>query len=78
MKYVPGDQWHGDREHGHVLATQQVIADGVLFSLHAPVVQADDDGQAEHERERRALGHPAQLLHDDDGVGRRLAVYQSL
>jgi len=69
MGNVPGDQRHGDGKDGHVLAAQQVIADGVLFALHAAIVQADDHGQAEHDRERGVLDHPAQLFHGVGGGG---------
>lgn len=60
---VPGDQRHGDRKDGHVLAAQQVLADVVLFAFHAAEVEADGHGQTEHGRERGVLDHPAELLH---------------
>lgn len=61
---IPGNQRHGDGEDCHVLAAQQIVADRVLLAFHAPVVQADDHGQAEHNGE---LGHQAQLFHGDVG-----------
>jgi len=46
-----------------VLSAQQVVVDGVLFG-EAPIVQADDDGQPEHDDERSVFRHPVQLFHD--------------
>lgn len=59
---IPSNQRHGDRKNGHVLAAQQIIGDGVLFGK-APVVQADDDGQPEHDDERGVFRHPVYVFH---------------
>jgi len=55
--FVPGNQRHGDGENGHLLASQQVIGDGVLFG-NEPIVQADNHRQAEHENKRYNLCLP--------------------
>lgn len=60
--WLPGNQRHGNGKYGHALSAQNVILDGVLFAFHAPVVQADQDGQAEHDRERSVFRHPIQFL----------------
>jgi len=46
-----------------VFASQQVLVYSVLFALRAPVVQANDHGQAEHDSKRHVFGNPADLFH---------------
>jgi len=50
-----------------VFAAQQIIGDGVLFGK-APIVQADDYGQPEHDDERCVFRYPVHVFHGGGGV----------